>query len=98
MGAAICREAAALYDTEQHHCTNAAHVRRATYSPRYQGTSGNMGMYAAGIPVGLITDRKSPRLAGLIGMLSLFAGYYPIHIGMPAIQGQKLSADNTSLR
>ncbi|KAL1608502.1 hypothetical protein SLS60_003444 [Paraconiothyrium brasiliense] len=44
------------------------------------GTSGNMGMYAAGIPVGIITDRKSPRLAGLIGMLSLFAGYYPIHI------------------
>ncbi|KAJ4289100.1 hypothetical protein N0V90_011442 [Kalmusia sp. IMI 367209] len=44
------------------------------------GTSGNMGMYAAGIPVGMITDRKSPRLAGLIGMLSLFAGYYPIHV------------------
>lgn len=38
-------------------------------------------MYAAGIPVGIITDRKSPRLAGVIGMLSLFAGYYPIHVG-----------------
>lgn len=40
-----------------------------------------MGMYAAGIPVGIITDRKSPRLAALIGVLSLFAGYYPIRVG-----------------
>jgi len=39
-------------------------------------------MYAAGIPVGMITDRKSPRLAGFIGMISLFVGYYPIHLGM----------------
>ncbi|KAL5416748.1 hypothetical protein PMIN04_008035 [Paraphaeosphaeria minitans] len=42
------------------------------------GTAGNMGMYAAGIPVGMITDRKSPRLAALIGVFSLFGGYYPI--------------------
>ncbi|KAL5374122.1 hypothetical protein DPSP01_012183 [Paraphaeosphaeria sporulosa] len=44
------------------------------------GTAGNMGMYAAGIPVGMITDRKSPRLAALIGVFALFAGYYPIRI------------------
>jgi hypothetical protein len=48
-----------------------------------------MGMYAAGIPVGIITDRKSPRLAALIGVVSLFAGYFPIHTG-------KLTAGGTS--
>ena len=47
-------------------------------------------MYAAGIPVGMITDRKSPRLAGIIGMLSLFAGYYPIHIGTSEEDGQRV--------
>jgi len=41
-------------------------------------------MYASGIPMGIITDRKSPRLAGLIGMACLFVGYYPIRIGMLA--------------
>ncbi|KAF2742086.1 MFS general substrate transporter [Sporormia fimetaria CBS 119925] len=43
------------------------------------GTSANIGMYASGIPMGMITDRKSPRLAAIIGMLALGLGYYPIH-------------------
>lgn len=34
--------------------------------------------------MGLITDRKSPRLAAFIGMLLLFVGYYPIKLGMPS--------------
>jgi hypothetical protein len=38
-------------------------------------------MYASGIPMGIITDRKSPRLAAIIGMFALFAGYYPIKLG-----------------
>lgn len=42
------------------------------------GTAANLGMYASGIPMGIITDRKSPRLATVIGMLSLGLGYYPI--------------------
>lgn len=41
-----------------------------------------MGMYASGIPMGIITDRKSPRLTTFIGMFALFAGYYPIKLGM----------------
>lgn len=41
-------------------------------------------MYASGIPMGIITDRKSPRLAAIIGMFALFAGYYPIKLGMTA--------------
>jgi hypothetical protein len=38
-------------------------------------------MYVSGIPMGMITDRKSPRLSGLIGTVALFAGYFPIHVG-----------------
>ena len=52
-----------------------------------------MGMYAAGIPVGMITDRKSPRLAALIGVLTLFGGYYPIHIGSLTAPGVEFQAD-----
>ncbi|KAF2732715.1 MFS general substrate transporter [Polyplosphaeria fusca] len=44
------------------------------------GTAANIGMYASGIPMGMITDRKSPRLAALIGMVALGIGYYPIHL------------------
>jgi len=44
------------------------------------GTAANLGMYASGIPMGIITDRKSPRLAAIIGMFALFVGYYPIKL------------------
>jgi MFS family permease len=37
-------------------------------------------MYASGIPMGIITDRKSPRLAAIIGMFALLVGYYPIKL------------------
>ncbi|KAF2258998.1 MFS general substrate transporter [Lojkania enalia] len=43
------------------------------------GTAANIGMYASGIPMGWITDRKSPRLAAFIGMACLGIGYFPIH-------------------
>ncbi|KAF2194310.1 MFS general substrate transporter [Zopfia rhizophila CBS 207.26] len=43
------------------------------------GTAANIGMYASGIPMGMITDRKSPRLAAVIGMFALAVGYFPIH-------------------
>jgi hypothetical protein len=46
-----------------------------------QGTAANLGMYASGIPMGIITDRKSPRLAAIIGMFALLVGYYPIKLG-----------------
>jgi hypothetical protein len=38
-------------------------------------------MYASGIPMGIITDRKGPRPAAIIGMFALLGGYYPIKIG-----------------
>jgi hypothetical protein len=31
--------------------------------------------------MGIITDRKSPRLAAIIGMFALLVGYYPIKLG-----------------
>ncbi|CAA9960507.1 MFS transporter [Pyrenophora teres f. maculata] len=44
------------------------------------GTAANLGMYASGIPMGMITDRKSPRLTTFIGMFALLVGYYPIKL------------------
>ncbi|KAF2199428.1 MFS general substrate transporter [Delitschia confertaspora ATCC 74209] len=43
------------------------------------GTAANLGMYASGIPIGMITDTKGPRLSALIGMVALAVGYFPIH-------------------
>ncbi|PGH16873.1 hypothetical protein AJ79_01517 [Helicocarpus griseus UAMH5409] len=58
------------------------------------GTAGNLGMYASGIPVGLLVDAKGPRPGLLIGAVSLGVGYFPIHrayvsgkgsMGIPAL-------------
>ncbi|KAI9880115.1 MAG: hypothetical protein M1830_005360 [Pleopsidium flavum] len=43
------------------------------------GVFGNLGMYASGIPVGLMVDSKGPRPGVLIGALALGSGYYLIH-------------------
>lgn len=36
-------------------------------------------MYSVGIPVGILVDRKGPRLAVIIGFVCLAAGYFPLH-------------------
>lgn len=38
-----------------------------------------MGMYALGFPVGLLIDSRGPRIAVVMGMLFLAAGYFPLH-------------------
>ncbi|QSZ33160.1 hypothetical protein DSL72_002746 [Monilinia vaccinii-corymbosi] len=43
------------------------------------GLFGNLGMYAVGVPVGLLVDGKGPRPAVLLGMLLLAAGYFPLY-------------------
>ncbi|RDW92030.1 hypothetical protein BP5796_01424 [Coleophoma crateriformis] len=43
------------------------------------GLTGNLGMYSVGIPVGILVDRKGPRLAVVIGFVCLAAGYFPLH-------------------
>ena len=42
---------------------------------------GNLGMYACGIPFGMLVDRKGPRWGVAIGAVLLGAGYYPIAQG-----------------
>ena len=42
------------------------------------GTAGNIGMYACGLPVGLLVDTKGPTPAVLIGSIALGIGYFPI--------------------
>lgn len=51
----------------------------------WQGAAGNLGMYAMGIPMGLLTDARGPRLITLIGSVLLALGYYPIYLGKGAL-------------
>ncbi|KAJ5702140.1 hypothetical protein N7488_009688 [Penicillium malachiteum] len=44
------------------------------------GAAGNLGMYAMGIPMGLLTDAKGPRLVTFVGSICLGLGYYPIYL------------------
>ncbi|KAI9886668.1 MAG: hypothetical protein M1823_001511 [Watsoniomyces obsoletus] len=43
------------------------------------GTAGNIGMYGAGIPVGILVDAKGPRPAVLLGAVTLGLGYFLIN-------------------
>ena len=44
--------------------------------------------------MGIITDRKSPRLAAIIGMFALLVGYYPIKLGKVANNDTRGKADD----
>ncbi|KAF2218335.1 major facilitator superfamily domain-containing protein [Elsinoe ampelina] len=52
------------------------------------GNAGNLGMYATGIPIGLVVDGRGPRLAVLIGSICLAAGYFPLYIAYDRGPGQ----------
>ena len=43
------------------------------------GVAANMGMYAMGIPAGLLVDKKGPKWGVLAGGIALACGYFPIH-------------------
>ncbi|KAL4920145.1 major facilitator superfamily domain-containing protein [Aspergillus aurantiobrunneus] len=51
------------------------------------GAAGNLGMYACGIPMGLLTDNRGPRLTTLIGAVSLGLGYFPLHLAYNGGEG-----------
>jgi len=85
MGATICRQADAVFDAKQHHCTTSLYPILDQYLIPAQGTFGNLGMYASGIPLGLLVDAKGPRPGVLIGAVLLGAGYYPIKRGNPRL-------------
>ncbi|GAM85239.1 hypothetical protein ANO11243_032430 [Dothideomycetidae sp. 11243] len=42
------------------------------------GNAANIGMYAIGIPFGLIIDNKGPRWGTVIGAICLSCGYFPL--------------------
>lgn len=42
------------------------------------GTMGNLGMYATGIPSGMLVDARGPRWGVAIGTICFAGGYYPI--------------------
>ena len=42
------------------------------------GTFGNLGMYATGIPSGMMVDKKTPRWGVALGTACFVVGYYPI--------------------
>jgi MFS family permease len=43
------------------------------------GNAGNLGMYAMGIPAGLLIDSRGPRWGVLLGCVCLACGYFPLH-------------------
>jgi len=43
------------------------------------GNAGNLGMYATGIPAGLLIDSRGPRWGVLLGCICLACGYFPLH-------------------
>lgn len=57
-------------------------ITNATSSDNLQGAAGNFGMYATGVPAGLVIDNRGPRLAVLIGSILVGWGYFAIHRGL----------------
>ena len=43
------------------------------------GNFGNIGMYAMGIPGGILIDSKGPRWGVFVGVVGLAVGYFPLH-------------------
>ncbi|KIV97947.1 hypothetical protein PV10_01643 [Exophiala mesophila] len=56
----------------------AARLRLSATHSNLIGTFGNLGMYATGIPAGIMIDAKSPRWGVVLGIVLFFLGYYPI--------------------
>lgn len=54
-----------------------------------EGAAGNIGLYAAGVPVGLLTDTKGPRISMLLGATLMGLGYFPIYLGMLRSSGPR---------
>ncbi|KAF9890723.1 hypothetical protein FE257_005589 [Aspergillus nanangensis] len=54
-------------------------MKISSTASNFIGAAGNLGMYACGIPMGLLVDAKGPRLATFIGAIALAVGYLPIY-------------------
>ncbi|KAI1877141.1 uncharacterized protein JN550_001213 [Neoarthrinium moseri] len=51
------------------------------------GLFGNLGMYSAGVPVGMLVDSRGPRPAVILGSVLLGVGYWPLHTAYNAGHG-----------
>ncbi|CAG7926744.1 unnamed protein product [Penicillium olsonii] len=58
----------------------AQHMKLSSTESNLIGVAGNLGMYATGIPMGLLTDARGPQLITLIGSIALGLGYFPIYL------------------
>ncbi|KAF2136765.1 uncharacterized protein K452DRAFT_236919 [Aplosporella prunicola CBS 121167] len=56
----------------------AERLQLSTTQSNLIGVAGNIGMYASGIPVGMLVDRSGPRPPALLGAACLALGYYPL--------------------
>ena len=80
MGTAVRRKNEAVFYTEQSH-------RMCCACPQFpqlkmtKGTFANLGMYIAGIPVGLFVDSKGPKPGVVLGGCLLSTGYFSMHRG-----------------
>jgi phosphate/sulfate permease len=55
------------------------------WSNRDKGAAGNMGMYATGVPLGFITDKKGPYLNTVMGAFAMAGGYWFLRQGKVVI-------------
>jgi hypothetical protein len=51
------------------------------------GTMGNLGMYASGVPVGILVDGRGPRPSVLLGGACLALGYFPLKMAYDGGEG-----------
>ncbi|PYH32579.1 putative MFS transporter [Aspergillus neoniger CBS 115656] len=58
----------------------AQQMKISSTESNFIGAAGNLGMYASGIPLGLLTDARGPRLTTFLGAITLGIGYYPIYL------------------
>lgn len=59
--------------------TFASHLNLSATQINVIGNAGNIGMYAMGIPAGLLIDSRGPRWGVLLGLICLACGYFPLH-------------------
>lgn len=65
----------------------ASRLNLSSTSTNLIGNAGNIGMYAMGIPGGILIDAKGPRWGVLLGGLALAAGYFPLRAAYIAGSG-----------
>lgn len=82
LGSSVFCSNEALVNGEQHNCEwPIPESSHAAWLKSEQGTFGNLGMYAAGIPVGLFIDSRGPRPGVLFGAITMGIGYFALHRG-----------------